>query len=71
MAMVATMVDTAGTRIAGYIVAGTSAAIEAGRTRGIATFHGNLRHALKAPHDQAVGEVAGKSGRMAASAAAR
>ena len=54
MAMVATMVDTAGTRIAGYIVAGTSAAIEAGRTRGIATFHGNLRHALKAPHDQAV-----------------
>jgi hypothetical protein len=50
MAMVASMVAvvTAGTGIAGYIEAGTSAAIGAGRTRGIAASGGDLRHALRA-----------------------
>lgn len=37
---------TAGTGIAGYIAAGTSAAIAAGRIRAIGTFDSNLRHPL-------------------------
>lgn len=48
MAMAASMVAevTAGTGIAGYIAAGTSAAIEVGRIRAIGIFDSSSRHHL-------------------------